>query len=765
MIARDFSVHSDVAVASGRKDRPGTRSSSAWREIWPPLALFAIYLLLLHHYWAGVAHLPFQDTLYIYETFAIAYNQLFQTGELAQWLPYSNYGIPTYLHDITNFPPFYIVTFALGAALKVRNIWALFDCAVAIDVAIFTFGTYLLLRQFSSRTAAAVITAGALWTLVLEWNLYFTLRLVALMPLALFFLVRWARSGSLVTLSLSVVIAVISCLGVAQYFAPYYALFYVCCTVALWIADRPLLRVSRSIPFIGIGIFAVVSAAAVTYLYMASIRGLHFLSYGRDPVTGKVDLDIFLNYGGLQVFKVLEALVALPTESKTPLFYAGGVTLVLAFYALWRARSSEMWAFAALTAVFTLFCAGPYSPVARLAFYFPGMSYFRHVGVMYAVPKLLLGVVAAIGLDAALNQLDKARDTVLRLSYVIGALAIAVAAAYYPLADFFERPIVGGAGLSSILLLFAAVGGIALIGPIFRHANHATISVLLLLTTLVQGAAYQHLFRDNLNSSWQPPSELTRVHAIKFVERRDDDEIRTTSPYREIEQQGVVYAQLDTFLQIDECASTGHFEYDTLWVHRLLEKVFGGDTAYDDLQAQFSEHHVKPAVAHILGCGVSKIQWVPAAVGEDAANGKEPLIGCVNQALCLESSTGAQKVLQWPRGEPPAAPSLSSQGINLDHFSLNDLVISLTVISSGWLVYADSFFPGWHAEVDGQSVPIWRANFAFKAVELAPGHHVVRFYFSDPTYNWVFWGSGVVWTAAILLLFVVGFSRKGLALI
>lgn len=47
----------------------------------------------------------------------------------------------------------------------------------------------------------------------------------------------------------------------------------------------------------------------------------------------------------------------------------------------------------------------------------------------------------------------------------------------------------------------------------------------------------------------------------------------------------------------------------------------------------------------------------------------------------------------------------------------------------GWLVLNDPWHPWWFAEVGGKPVPLLRANVLFRAVELPPGNHQVRFTF------------------------------------
>ena len=44
------------------------------------------------------------------------------------------------------------------------------------------------------------------------------------------------------------------------------------------------------------------------------------------------------------------------------------------------------------------------------------------------------------------------------------------------------------------------------------------------------------------------------------------------------------------------------------------------------------------------------------------------------------------------------------------------ITVEVGLQREGYLVLADTWYPGWRASVDGRSVPILRANYAFRAV-------------------------------------------------
>ncbi|MBI4245894.1 MAG: hypothetical protein HY614_01770, partial [Candidatus Rokubacteria bacterium] len=60
--------------------------------------------------------------------------------------------------------------------------------------------------------------------------------------------------------------------------------------------------------------------------------------------------------------------------------------------------------------------------------------------------------------------------------------------------------------------------------------------------------------------------------------------------------------------------------------------------------------------------------------------------------------------------------------------------VGVAVESDGpaWLVLADTWFPGWRARVDGVEQPAWRADYAFRAVRVPAGQHVIEWSYRPP---------------------------------
>lgn len=84
----------------------------------------------------------------------------------------------------------------------------------------------------------------------------------------------------------------------------------------------------------------------------------------------------------------------------------------------------------------------------------------------------------------------------------------------------------------------------------------------------------------------------------------------------------------------------------------------------------------------------------------------------------------------------------------------NDLIIHSSASDPGWIVLSDTWYAGWRAWMDGESVPILHANYLFRAVQVPAGSHLVQFAYRPP---WFYLG---VILSFLTLLGIGGFFLK-----
>jgi hypothetical protein len=84
------------------------------------------------------------------------------------------------------------------------------------------------------------------------------------------------------------------------------------------------------------------------------------------------------------------------------------------------------------------------------------------------------------------------------------------------------------------------------------------------------------------------------------------------------------------------------------------------------------------------------------------------------------------------------------------------LAVSVEARAKCYLVLSDAFYPGWRAFVDGKQVPVLRADYAFRAVEVEAGAHEVRM-----IYKPVLFTIGVVFSAAGVALMALMIASRG----
>ena len=85
-------------------------------------------------------------------------------------------------------------------------------------------------------------------------------------------------------------------------------------------------------------------------------------------------------------------------------------------------------------------------------------------------------------------------------------------------------------------------------------------------------------------------------------------------------------------------------------------------------------------------------------------------------------------------------------------YGSNELRLSANCARDCYLVFADTFFPGWRAWIDDEEVEIYRTNGNMKGIVLPEGDHAVRFLYDPPLYKLGWWLCLAGWILLALLL-------------
>lgn len=106
-----------------------------------------------------------------------------------------------------------------------------------------------------------------------------------------------------------------------------------------------------------------------------------------------------------------------------------------------------------------------------------------------------------------------------------------------------------------------------------------------------------------------------------------------------------------------------------------------------------------------------------------------------------------------------APPDVSPGRATITRETSRELVVDAVASEDGFLLLADTFYPGWQAQVDGVPTPIYRANISVRGIALPKGQHTVRFWYEARPFFRGLWIS-LVALAALLLWFAAAAYRR-----
>lgn len=101
---------------------------------------------------------------------------------------------------------------------------------------------------------------------------------------------------------------------------------------------------------------------------------------------------------------------------------------------------------------------------------------------------------------------------------------------------------------------------------------------------------------------------------------------------------------------------------------------------------------------------------------------------------------------------PDAAPDDSRAEITT--YGNHTLALTTDAVAPGFVVLSEIWYPGWQATVNGEAMPVLRANGALRAVPIPAGQATVELRFAPRGWRWGGWLAlvALIWAAALLVL-------------
>jgi len=109
-----------------------------------------------------------------------------------------------------------------------------------------------------------------------------------------------------------------------------------------------------------------------------------------------------------------------------------------------------------------------------------------------------------------------------------------------------------------------------------------------------------------------------------------------------------------------------------------------------------------------------------------------------------------------PARLPRNASSLNDQ-VQIVQYQPQQVSIQVELAENGFLFLSDAYYPGWQAFVNGEESKIYRANYAFRAIHLLKGKHLVEFVYTPTGFKL---GLAITLTGLTLTLIILGVVWK-----
>jgi hypothetical protein len=737
-----------------------------------------IVLMVLNH--LPVLHrrvVPVEDSLYSFDMFAYFYSEFVTTGDIARWLPYGMYGVPASFDQAICLSPMCYLAGLLGALAGCRDTVLLFKLAILGEKGLFLSGLYLLSKRiYSTRLCRLLVGTAAIFTMSWFTQLWWDWRIYYMLPWMFYFLVLFTERQDPFWFWVTGITALGTLLGSLIYFAPvllFLLTVFGCCLA--WEQPRALRSLFTLSWPAGLALLVFLAfAGAYGWQVYHCLDDVALMVFARDSQSGRVAMEFFLTYGDSTISQLLSGYLTGWPPYADNTHYIGLLPLLCALWGMLHLRTPLFWAF--LITAFSLIFLSFGGVTTRLVYYFPLMSLFRHIGLVYGPVRLLLLLCGGFGLDRLVRWISAWRKGAQPPSFCY--LPAVLLAAWLPLelragsalhglferwdAGVLEEPSASPSictfrpglldswdawaltpsdvhlfllavrsllYLASALILYALVRRGCLRLPRWRVVAAAGLC-LVLLADVGSFRLLTHLTMPQLIKAGASDLQSYRARPLAFCESRQEvpaDPVADRALHQYEKRRRCKYTMAYNFLQFDPPWPRFRTDQISRRAHQLL-LARGGKPAQYDHEAFLPRHDYW--LLNALGCSGGKLQLrtdVISAPGKDD-EGLEQIRGLAADSSALVLGQPKVAGLEDPS---PRAYHITEGTVEVLHFSANALVVKATntVGADAWLYYADSWHEDWRCTVNGRPAPVARANHAFKAVRLGSGESTVRFSF------------------------------------
>ena len=285
---------------------------------------------------------------------------------------------------------------------------------MAVDQFFFFLGVVLISQKLFADTVPVFFysIAASVLVLVVDNQIFWNFRLFQLLPLAVFFLILADEQSRIIFATIAVLTVIVFSFGNLAYTLPFQAYTMMFFFISLMVLQNELrekivsyLRSAVELTNILAAAAAATSLGVIVWFSVEVQSRFAYVGPGREHGL-RTDITEYLTWGKLyRLSKLVELATAQPINDGMDFTgFFGSVGLVLLIYAA-LVEKSPIFRSLLIVLLWVIGFSVAASGVARVAYYLPGMEYFRHIGYVIGAIKWIAIIGAAFGLMRLLRVL------------------------------------------------------------------------------------------------------------------------------------------------------------------------------------------------------------------------------------------------------------------------------------------------------------------------------------------------------------------------